>query len=102
MTEAQATGTPVIAFNRGAAPELVQNGKTGFLVNTLNEMVEKMNHVDTLKREDCRTWVEKKFSNAIMADGYLQAYQTVIDNWDTYTKNQWKILREEQTQGFGA
>lgn len=96
MIEAQATGTPVIAFNRGAAPEVIQNGKTGFLVNTVNEMVEKMKAVDTIDRSACRKWVEEKFTNENMAHGYLKAYENVVQNWNTYTKNQWDIIRQEQ------
>ena len=97
MIEAQATGTPVIAFRRGAAPEVIQDDKTGFLVDTIDEMVEKMKIVDKLDRLSCRAWIEEKFTNDNMAKGYLNAYQTVTKNWDTYVKNQWDIIHTEQT-----
>ncbi|HSW87751.1 MAG TPA: glycosyltransferase family 4 protein [Candidatus Saccharimonadales bacterium] len=88
MAEAQATGTPVISFNRGAAPEVIIDGKTGFLVNTLDEMVEKMKIIDTLDRYACRKNVEDTFSIPNMAKGYEEAYQTTIDNWEEYKRKQ--------------
>lgn len=84
MAEAQAVGTPVIAFNRGAASEVIQNNKTGFLVNTIEEMAEKMKEVATLNRQDCRIFVEKHFSIPTMVQGYENSYQTTITNWPIY------------------
>lgn len=100
MIESQATGTPVIAFNRGAAPEVIQDGHTGFLVYTIDEIVEKMKQVDTIDRRACRDWVQRKFSNQTMAQDYLQAYQTVINKWDYFTKHQWDILYQEQKENI--
>ncbi|OGH13458.1 MAG: hypothetical protein A2687_02105 [Candidatus Levybacteria bacterium RIFCSPHIGHO2_01_FULL_38_26] len=84
MAESQATGTPVISFNRGAAPEVIVDGKTGFLVDTLDQMVEKMKYVDQLNRRDCRDNVESKFSIEKMVEGYEDAYSTAMKNWKTY------------------
>lgn len=84
MAEAQATGTPVISFNRGAAPEVIIDGKTGFLVNTLEEMVEKMSMVGSLDRKSCRENVEDKFTVSKMAKGYEDAYKIAISNWGKY------------------
>lgn len=100
MIESQATGTPVISFNRGAAPEVIQDGVTGFLVNTVDEIVEKMKLVHKIDRLKCRDWVAQKFSNDTMAKEYLNAYQKVISNWDTYTKTQWDILYQEQKENI--
>jgi len=94
MIEAQATGTPVIAFARGAAPEVIEDGKTGFLVHNIDEMVAKMKDVTSLNRQDCRDFVTNHFSNQKMVTGYENAYKTVIKNWDTYAKSQWKIINE--------
>ncbi|HSW97174.1 MAG TPA: glycosyltransferase family 4 protein [Candidatus Saccharimonadales bacterium] len=88
MAEAQATGTPVISFNRGAAPEVIIDGKTGFLVNTVNEMVEKMKTIESIDRKACRKNVEDIFSVPTMAKNYEEAYQTTIDNWEEYKKKQ--------------
>ncbi len=92
MAESQAVGTPVIAFKRGAAPELIQEGKTGYLVNNVEEMVQKMTFVGKLKREDCRRNIENKFSVPKMIEGYEDAYTKTIKNWDNYLSEQKKIL----------
>lgn len=84
MTEAQAVGTPVIAFDRGAAPELIIHGKTGFLVDTIDQMVEKIKQVDAIDRKTCRTHVEEKFTVESMIKGYEQAYTEVVANWSSY------------------
>ena len=92
MAESQALGTPVIAFRRGAAPELIVEGKTGFLVKTVDEMVEKMGVIDKIKREDCRKNVEDNFSIPKMIEGYDAAYAKTIENWDNYLASQLKII----------
>lgn len=88
MAESQAVGTPVIAFNRGAAPELIENGKTGFLVDNIDEMVAKMKVVSNLNRVDARKNVEEHFTVKSMVSGYENAYKKVIENWDIYRKQQ--------------
>ncbi len=62
MIEAMACGTPVIAFNRGSVPEVVIDGKTGFVVDTLNQMVKAVAKIDTINRDDCRRHVVDNFS----------------------------------------
>lgn len=79
MTEAMACGTPVLAMNRGSVSEVVVNGKTGFIVNTVAEMadaVEKTNQINPL---DCRNHVKDNFSIAKMVDGYETAFQTITE-----------------------
>lgn len=78
MIEAMATGTPVIAFNRGSICEVVKDGVTGFVVKDMKEMEKAINKVDTLNRQDCRDHVEKNFSIQHMVDGYEKAFQAVI------------------------
>jgi glycosyltransferase involved in cell wall biosynthesis len=78
MAESQAVGTPVISYRRGSAPEVIIDGKTGFLVETLDEMVDKISQVSQLQRADCRKNVEGKFTIQQMVSGYEQAYQKVI------------------------
>lgn len=84
MIEAQATGTPVISFKRGAAPEVIQDGKTGFLVETVDEMAEKIKEVEKLSRKDCRINVESNFTVERMAEHYEQGYKATIEHWSTY------------------
>lgn len=70
MPESMACGTPVIAFNNGAASEVIKNGKTGFIVKNTGEMAKAIKKIDQIKREDCRKWVEKKFTKEKMVDEY--------------------------------
>jgi glycosyltransferase involved in cell wall biosynthesis len=78
MIEAMALGSPVISFARGAAPEIVANGKTGFLVHDLDEMVRFIPRIDEIDRNYTRTYVEQHFSARIMAEKYTQIYHKVI------------------------
>lgn len=87
MTESQAVGTPVISFNRGAAPELIVEGKTGFLVKTVDEMVEKIKFIDNLDRKDCRRNIEERFTVGKMIEGYEKAYEYTIKNWSSFFQN---------------
>jgi len=78
MVEAMACGTPVIAFNRGSVPEVVKDKKTGFVVNNINEAVKAVKKIDQIKREDCRKWVEEKFTVERMVDEYEKVYYEVL------------------------
>lgn len=70
MTEAMACGTPVIAFRHGSVPEIIIDGKTGFIVDTVEEMAEAIKKIDTIDRKACRDHVTYKFSNQSMVEGY--------------------------------
>jgi glycosyltransferase involved in cell wall biosynthesis len=78
MTEAMACGTPVIAFDRGSAKEVVKDGKSGFIVNNIKEMVGAIRKIDEIKREDCRKWVDEKFNYQRMVDNYENLYYKII------------------------
>jgi len=78
MIEAQACGTPVVAFPRGAAPELIQKGKTGFFAKDISEMVRALKKVPELNRHDARKNVEQHFTVEKMVDGYEAAYRKVL------------------------
>ncbi len=74
MAESMATGTPVIAFKNGAAPEIIVDGKSGFLVDDINQMVEKIKVIQSIDRSECRKRVEELFSIEKMVDGYSKIY----------------------------
>lgn len=78
VAESMLCGTPVIAFNKGSMPELIMNGKTGFLVNTMEEAVEAVNHIKSIYRKDCRDWAFSKFSKEKMTEGYIEVYKKVL------------------------
>ena len=77
MVEAMATGTPVIASRNGSTPEVVADGVTGFVCDTLKEMIEAVPRVAALDRLACRRHVERHFSPAAMAEGYEAIYRQV-------------------------
>ncbi len=81
MVEAMACGTPVIALRRGAVPEVVAHGHTGFVVEDVGGAVEALRAVSALERRECRSRVEEHFTVETMVDGYLQAYAAAIDRW---------------------
>jgi glycosyltransferase involved in cell wall biosynthesis len=78
VAEAMLCGTPVIAFNRGSMPELIRHGKTGFLVNGVDEAVEALNDIPKLNRGDCYEWSKTQFSQEKMVDEYIKLYQQIL------------------------
>ncbi len=78
MVEAQACGTPVVARRLGAAPEVVRHGRTGYVVDTVEEMAEAVERVDGIDPVACRRFVEERFDVARMADDYLDAYRRIL------------------------
>lgn len=75
MIEALACGTPVIARPRGAVPEVVAPGRTGFIAETVEELAGAVRRVDTLDRAACRAEVETRFSVRRMVDDYEALYR---------------------------
>ena len=82
VIEAMAAGTPVVAYPRGAMPELIKHGETGYLLDIEDEMVDTLDRIDTLDRARCRNWVEERFSVERMVDGYERLYRMAAsDGW---------------------
>jgi glycosyltransferase involved in cell wall biosynthesis len=75
MVEAMACGTPVVTRPCGAAPEVVAHGRTGFVVDSLVELVEAVKRLDEIDRAECRRHVERHFSVARMTDDYEAVYR---------------------------
>jgi glycosyltransferase involved in cell wall biosynthesis len=78
MLEALACGTPVLAFREGAAPEVVDHGRTGFLCQDEAEMADAVLELDTLDRSVCRAAVEGYFSTARMVNEHVELYEELL------------------------
>jgi glycosyltransferase involved in cell wall biosynthesis len=78
MIESLACGTPVIATGRGAAPELVDHGVTGFLCADRDELVQALHAVGRLDRQACRATVAERFSATRNARRHLELYQSIV------------------------
>lgn len=76
--EAMACGTPVVAFNRGSAPEVIENGKTGYVVKDIPEMIAAVKNIPYINRAFCRKYVMDRFSIERMVDGYERAYEDIV------------------------
>ncbi len=79
--EAMASGAPVISLDRGAAPEIIVDGKTGFVCRSLGEMAEAVGKLDTIDRAACRKHVEKNFSYDVMVDAYEETLLKLMPNY---------------------
>lgn len=78
MIEALACGTPVIAFSRGSVPEIIDHGKSGFVVRTVEEAAAAVRSLDRIDRAHCRAVFERRFSAQRMCHDYLRAYERLI------------------------
>ena len=78
MIEAMACGTPVIAYDRGSVPEVMENGVTGFVVRALDDAVEATRQVRNVSRAGCREVFEQHFTVTRMANDYMNVYEWVV------------------------
>ncbi len=78
MIEAMACGTPVIAFRGGSVAEIVDEGVTGFVVESIEEAVEAVRRISEIDRIECRRRFEQRFSARRMCEDYLAAYERRI------------------------
>ncbi len=78
VIEAMACGTPVIAFNKGSMPEVISNGNTGFLVNSIEEAVDALKKIKKIDRLNCRRWVEENFTVDRMVEEYIEVYEKIL------------------------
>jgi glycosyltransferase involved in cell wall biosynthesis len=80
MIEALAAATPVLTFRKGAAPEIIDHGRTGFLCRSEHEMIAAVAHVHELDRSQCRAAAERRFSLARMAADYERLYRAIVED----------------------
>lgn len=78
VIEAMACGTPVIAFNRGSMSEIIENGKSGFLVNYVQEAIDAVACIQKIDRAECRRHAQRYFTADRMTRDYLHVYEKII------------------------
>ena len=88
MVEAMACGVPVIGFDRGAVPEVVIDGTTGFVVKDVDEMIDAVNKIDIIDRKMVRDHCVKNFSTRQIASQYLDLFSTAIQTYDELQEHQ--------------
>ncbi len=86
MIEAMACGTPVIAFNNGSVPEVLEDGVTGFIVEDERQAVEAVAKIGTLDRDRIRAEFDRRFTSHHMAQNYLKLYSKLSKNQRTGTR----------------
>jgi len=79
MIEAMACGTPVIAYAGGSVAEVIEQGRTGFIVTELEDAIEAVRRVPDLSRARCRQVFEKRFTATRMARDYVKLYMRIVD-----------------------
>jgi glycosyltransferase involved in cell wall biosynthesis len=75
MIEALACGTPIVAWRRGSVPEVVEDGVTGYVVDSIDAAVDAVGRVGGLSRAACRRTFEERFDACRMARDYLEVYR---------------------------
>ena len=83
LVESMACSTPIVALNRGAVPELVVDGKTGFVVDSMDAMIEAVGRIANIDPRECRRHVQNHFSITSMAFNYSELYHHIIDTYKT-------------------
>jgi glycosyltransferase involved in cell wall biosynthesis len=78
MIESMACGTPVIATRYGAVPEVIEDGRSGIIVDSTREMAAALERADQLDPLECRAYVEERFSPERMVDDYVRAYREAM------------------------
>jgi glycosyltransferase involved in cell wall biosynthesis len=77
MIEAMACGTPVIGFRQGSVPEVLKNGLTGFIVETVDEATAAVSQLGSIDRTKVRVTFERRFSVEVMAKNYERSYADI-------------------------
>ncbi len=89
VIESMACGTPVIAFNKGSMPELIDSGKNGFIVSDIEEAVAALAKISEIDRQNCRNTVEQRFTVEKMVDNYIKVYEKIINLNKREDKRPW-------------
>ena len=94
MIEAMACGTPVVAYRRGAVPEVMQPGVTGYIVNNLDEAVGAVERIGGLDRQLCRKAFEDRFTARRMTENYLDIYTQILQDQSARDHHRPRLVAE--------
>jgi glycosyltransferase involved in cell wall biosynthesis len=94
MIEAMACGTPVIAFPGGSVREIIEDGVTGSIVDSVEEAAEDARKIHLLDRSVCRAVFERRFSAHRMCREYVQAYERVILHMEQVIAGNGSLLKQ--------
>ena len=95
MIEAMACGTPTIAYRNGSVPEVLEDEKTGFIVDNLRDAVDAVDRVSLLSRRTCREVFERRFSASRMAFDYLTIYKALLSDEMGFGAEKFELLEPE-------
>ena len=84
MAESLAAGTPVMALDRGAVREVLSDGDTAIIADSVDELVRRFPQVQSISAQQCKERVQKLFSKERMVDSYEQLYRQLINNGSRY------------------
>ena len=87
MIESLACGTPVIAYDHGSVPEVLREGQTAFIVDSVEAGARAVMQVESLSRRQCRQEFERRFSVRTMARRYVKIYETLVSNWEPRSRH---------------
>jgi glycosyltransferase involved in cell wall biosynthesis len=79
MIESLACGTPVIAMRHGSVPEVIEHGRTGFVVDTVDQMVQAVKRIDQIDPAECRKAVEERFGSESFVTAHEEAYRLMLE-----------------------
>jgi glycosyltransferase involved in cell wall biosynthesis len=102
MIEAMACGTPVIAWPQGSVPEVVDEGITGFVVDTIGDAVAAVERLDSVDRRRVRHAFERRFTAERMARDYLKVYETLAESRPILLKQADRKIDDRPDDGAGA
>ena len=105
MIEAMACGTPVLAFRCGSVPEIVEDGLTGAIVDTMEDAIAALPSVIALDRKKVHQRFAQRFSARRMAKDYLTVYRSLLASWNSRNgetgKPQYPLADDEITSNKG-
>lgn len=88
MIEAMACGTPIIAFNYGSVPEVIDEGRSGFIVSSVEEAVKAVDKLHLLPEQTVRNCFEQRFTSERMTTDYLKVFDVLVDSYKRRRKAQ--------------